>query len=409
MKRILRDDRAKLALASALVQGTNFSLLLVAKSRISDDDFVFLLTQLATVGILGAIASLRMEVLMYQSHQRITRAALLIPAIATGLFTFFSYAGFFLSVSVWANSPFLSPLAAPMLLGLALSNVLNFAFVQIQRLNLLLSIRVVQCTLIALVMVLVAARWWVPSGDEILLAIGLAYALPSVFSFAMFFAQIPIDNANVLERVLPDWVMFRRSISLTFSTALNSIYVNLPVLAAAATQNAGFVADFGLIMRAFNAPITLVGQVIGRLFLASALRWSTEPGRVPSALTRIVTSTMVQSLGLYLVIAPMVMIALYLYREPLKLSDFNIVPFLFLAGLGQCVINPVSQVRMPLSDERAFLCFDFIRLLALGIGLYVVGRLIPFDVAFGVFSVLLYASYVPFIFHRVNSAGFAGG
>lgn len=402
MKRILTDDRAKLAFASALIQVTSFLVLLLAKTTISNEDFVFLLTQLALAGIIGAIASLRLEVLMYQAHRCMTRAALLAPIVATIVVIAVSYAGFSVAAAVWIKSPVLSPLAMPMLLGLALSTVLNFAFVQVQRLNLLLAVRAAQCAVLSLLMALLVARWWIPTGGEILLAIGLGYALPAVVSIARFTIQIPTNYTDFPAVNMPDWAMLRRSISLTFSTGLNSIYVNLPLLAAASTQSASFVADFGLIMRAFNAPITLIGQVIGRLFLAAAMRWAIAPVRVPSALARRISRTMAQSLGLYLLITPVLIGVLYFYREQLNFTELGIAPYLFLVGLGQCVINSVSQVRMPLSDERAFLLFDSVRLLGLAIGLYGAARLVPFEIAFAGTSLLLYASYIPFIFLRVS-------
>ena len=401
MNRILTDDRVKLAFASALIQMTNFLLLLLAKTTISDEDFVFLLTQLATAAIIGAIASLRLEVLMYQAHQGMTRAALLAPIVATAVVIFLTYLGFSVVALVWVKSPILSPLAVPMLLGLALSTVLNFIFVQVQRLNLLLTVRAVQCMVLSVLMTLLVTQSWAPTGGELLFAIGLGYALPAVVSIMRFFAQIPTDKTDFSALNLLDWAMLRRSSLLTLSTGVNSIYANLPLLIAAITQSASFVADFGLIMRAFSAPITLIGQVIGRLFLAAAMRWSIASALVSSGLAHMVSRTMAQSLALYLLFAPMLIGVLYVYREPLNFSELGIVPYLFLAGLGQCLINSVSQVRIPLRDERAFLVFDSLRLLILAIGLSVGANLVPFEVAFGVTSLLLYTSYIPFIFFRI--------
>ncbi|MEM5469867.1 MAG: hypothetical protein ACSHWZ_18740 [Sulfitobacter sp.] len=401
MKRILADDRAKLAFASAIVQVTNFLFLLLARIIISDEDFAIVLTQLAIAGIIGAIASLRLEVLMYQAHGCVTRSSILAPILAIAVVIALNYAGFFLAALIWNKSPPLSPIVVPFLLGIALSAVLNFALVQAQRLNLLVAVRSAQCAMLTLLMAFLGTRWWTPSGSELLIAMGLSYLLPSLVLVVRFIAQVPTNNSDFPVCTIPDWVMIRRSISLTFSTGVNSIYVNLPLLAAAATQNASFISDFGLIMRAVNAPITLIGQVTGRLFLASAMHWSIAPERVSSALSGMVWRAMAQSLGLYLLITPVLIGVFYFYREPLNFTNLGIVPYLFLAGLGQCVINSVAQVRTPLHDERAFLMFDSARLLVLTIGLYGGGRMLPFEIAFGGTSLLLYTSYIPFIFLRV--------
>ncbi|MEP5623200.1 MAG: hypothetical protein ABJP82_11545, partial [Hyphomicrobiales bacterium] len=152
----------------------------------------------------------------------------------------------------------------------------------------------------------------------------------------------------------------------------------------------------------FTAPITLIFQVIGRLFLAEAIRWSAAAERKTAELSELISRAMLQSVGLFLVTSPILFTLLYVFREDLGFSHLHIAPFLFLAALGQCAVNSVSQVRIPLKDERSFLIFDGFRLAGLAFGLYVLSALIAFEHAFSMTALALYSGYIVFIFVRVS-------
>jgi hypothetical protein len=351
-------------------------------------------------GIVGAICSMRLEVLVFQAQSGMSRAAILVPAAAIAVVTSIIYLGFGIAAYAGIGAQ-LSPYAAPMILGLGLSSVQNFAFVQVKKLNKLLVARAAQAAALGLLMIPLGAGWWSPTGLQILFLIGLAYVVPAAVSIIRFTRSLPVSTEPA-KAAWPDWTMFKRSFSLTVSTGVNAVYVNLPLLAAAATQSVSFVGDFGLIMRACTAPTTLISQVIGRMFLADALRWSIQPQRKSSDLLRPMSRTILQCMVLYSLMTPVLIGALYLYREELSFSHFGIAPFLFLAGLGQCAINPIGQVRMALSDERAFLFFDMTRLTALGVGLYLLVAVIPYEMAFGMTSFTLYVLNVAFIFARLS-------
>jgi hypothetical protein len=402
IKRLLTDDRAKLALASALIQVANFLVLLAAKSNATDEQFAFLLTQLAIAGIVGAICSMRLEVLVYQTQKAMTRAALFLPVAAAAIVTGLSFGVYGIVSAIWQDAPVMSFVTIPMMMGLGISAVQNFVFVQVQRLNLLLAARLAQTFALLLLMISLVGNWWSLSGSEILFMIGMAYLVPAAISLLLYAKELPAKGTEHPAFFLPDWMMLKRSLSLTVSTGVNAVYVNLPLLAAAATQSPSFVADFGLIMRAFTAPTTLIGQVIGRLFLAEAMRWSIKPNRTAKALTRPISRTIVQSVGLYILSTPVLIGLFYLYRDALSFSHLGIAPYLFMAGLCQCAVNPISQVRLALTDERAFLLFDVMRLFALMVGVYGLATLIPFEIAFSMTAVTLYVMYIGFIFLRVS-------
>jgi hypothetical protein len=402
LRRYLTDERAKLTLASTLIQLANFGVLLVAKTAMPDADFAFLLTQLAIAGILGAITSLRFEVLVYQAHGRMIYAATLIPVAATFFTIALSFVGVEILNLMRLEPLSLSPLVIPMIAGLSLSAILNFTLVQVKEMNALLTSRAAQAVALLLLTIALPFANWTPSGQMILLLVGLGYALPAAVSMGLFLIRSRPRNNDPPMLYLPDFGLIKRALSLTVSTGVNSIYVNLPVLAASASQSATFVADFGLIMRAFTAPITLIGQVIGRLFLAEALRWSLTPERSAATLKRLISRAMQQSVGTYLVMAPLLVGMLYLARGKLNISHMDLAAFLFFAAIGQSAVNPVVQVRIALGDERAFLILDAVRLVALAVGLYGLALVVPFEMAFTGTALVLYLSYIAFIYMRVS-------
>lgn len=404
MKRF-RGDKAKLAYSSTLIQLASFAVLLVAKMTVPAHDFAFVLTQLALAGIVGSVASMRLEVLIFHQNGRLSRAGILMPIMATALVIGLAYAIYGLTSVIYTGMGMASFHAIPMMVGLSLSAISSFNFVQVRQLNQLLVMRVWQGLALAALIAALASGFWGLTGEDVLLLIGLAYAFPAIAYTALAYMRHQPEAHDPPAIYLPDPRMLRRALSLAASTGVNSVYINMPLLAAASMQTASYVADFGLILRAFTAPITLIAQVIGRFFLADAIGWSGDPDRTPAALWRMVTRAMGQSVGVFVVVAGTLIGLLYFFREPLNFAHLGIAPFLFLATLGQCAINPVSQVRIPINDEHKFLMFDSLRLVFLFLGLIVLSRVLPFEVAFGLTAVVLYTGYIVFIRHRIARLG----
>lgn len=402
---VLRGDKALLAYSSLLIQAANFAVLVVAKAWVVPYEFANLLTQIALAGIVGSVASMRLEVLIFHQNGRLSRAAILMPSVATALVIGLAYALSGLMAALYSGMGDASFHAIPMMVGLSLSAITNFTFVQVRQLNLLLAMRVWQGLALAALMAALTSGFWGLTGEDVLLLIGLAYAFPAIAYTALAYLRHRPEAHDPPALYLPDARMLRRALSLSVSTGVNSVSVNMPLLAAASTQTASYVADFGLILRAFTAPITFIAQVIGRFFLADAINWSGDPERTPAALWRMITRAMAQSVGIFVIAAAALVGLLYLFREPLNFSHLGIAPFLFLATLGQCAINPVSHVRIPINDEHMFLLFDSLRLVFLSVGLFALSKVLPFEVAFGLTAVVLYTGYIGFIRHRIARLG----
>ena len=70
-KRILSGGKANIALATISVQIANFAMLFFAKGAMTDEAFAFYITQTAAAGIIGAFATLRLEMLIYKHFAQI--------------------------------------------------------------------------------------------------------------------------------------------------------------------------------------------------------------------------------------------------------------------------------------------------------------------------------------------------
>lgn len=402
LMRRLKSDRAQLGVASALIQVANFAVLLLAKTSVSDSEFSLILTQLALAGIVGAVASMRLEILVYQDYGRMTFAAILVPTFAVVISTAFCFASYGLIHVFGFESLVLSAAGIPMMLGLGLSTIQSFLFIQVKQMILLLISRACQAVCLGVLMLALVFGIGDLDGTSILLLIGVCYLVPAVILMAYFLWTLETSQQDPASVYFPRRSLLLRSLSLTLSTGINSIYVNLPLLAAAATQTSSFVADFGLILRCFTAPVTFIRQVVGQLFLADAIMWSIKPSRSKKELLKLVSKTMILSVGLYLVASIFLFGVLYFNTEVLKITHLSIAPFLFVAVLGQCAINPISQVRIPLRDERAFLYFDGARLGFFALGLYLLSEWVPYATAFSISALTLYLSYIFFIRIRIS-------
>jgi sugar phosphate permease len=87
---------------------------------------------------------MRLEVLIFHQNGRLSRAAILVPIVAMALVIGLAYAIYGLTAALFAGIGDASFHAIPMMIGLSLSAVTNFTFVQVRQLNPLLAMRVWQ-------------------------------------------------------------------------------------------------------------------------------------------------------------------------------------------------------------------------------------------------------------------------
>lgn len=389
---------ARLGLASLAVQLSSFTLLFFAKVRLSDDGFAYLMMQSAFAGILGSVATLRLEILIWQHFGRFTIAAVLVPLTTALVFVSLILAAVnsFAALGWTGFAP--SPWSAALALGLGLGVAQDFLLIQSQRSDLVLASRLTQGVFLMAAAIVVAFNLFPVDGPAILAMQGLSLILP-VVAWVFFFIVSGTNSTRTPTLYVPKSAMIYRSLSLSFSVLVNSIYVNLPLLAAAATQSAAFTADFGLILRLLTGPVTLIRQVFGQIFQARGLVWSTAPNRRIGDLLALMHGTMLKSLVSYLAIALLVVLGLYFAKDFARIEHPELAWILLVAVAAQSVVIPVASIRTILKDEQAYVFVDVLRCATLGAALLLPWG-VGFAACFGLTSCILYISY--YFFMRVR-------
>mgnify|MGYP006219570709 CR=1 FL=1 len=90
---------------------------------------------------------------------------------------------------------------------------------------------------LAALMAALASGLWGLTGEDVLLLIGLAYAFPAIAYTALAYLRHRPEAHDPPALYLPDAWMLRRALSLSVSTGVNSVYINMPLLAAASTHS----------------------------------------------------------------------------------------------------------------------------------------------------------------------------
>ena len=269
MKRILRiaaGGRGFIALATISVQIANFAMLFFAKGAMSDAAFAFYITQTASAGIIGAFATLRLEMLIYKQFGRMTIAAILVPLAVAALVVGVAVP-ILMAIEHWLNiMPDTSYWAGLLMLGIGISTASDFLFIQKKKLRFMLASRLCQAVGLAAIALVLAQRLLELTGTQLLMAQGVVMLMPPLvwlFAYAVTLWQQG-DAAPYFIRPTRD--LLWRSGAISTATIVNAVYVNLPILIASASQSVAFTADFGLVSRFLTAPLRLSVRSSGNLF-----------------------------------------------------------------------------------------------------------------------------------------------
>lgn len=400
--RLMSSRKVKIGIATISVQGANLALLYFAKVLFSDSIFTFYLTQVAFAGIIGAIATMRFELLIYQKLGRMSIAAALMPFAFAVIVTVISIPLVIALRRLGINLPEISPWALLLLLSIGISTATDFLFVQARQITLLLLSRMCQAIGLASIAGMLLFQIGLTDPETLLLVQGLAMSLPVLIWILFYFAKYLSAECRQPVMLIPEIQLWQRSFFLTSSTGVNAVYINIPILLSAATQSASFTADLGLILRFLTGPVTFVRQIYGQLFLASALEWSKSVGKKTIVLRKMITKVRNKAGISYIILSIPIVLFLIIGRNHSNIQHIEILPWLYITSLSQSLINPISQVRSVLEDEKNFLFFDTFRMLILFLTLYLLPSYLGFEIVFGTISCSLYLAYGLFISKRVN-------
>lgn len=394
--KLVRSRSVAMATGSLFFQGASFLTLLILKPVIPDESFAIFIASLSWAAVIGSIATLRLELLLFQERGHVDKESLCFTlAIAIGVV---GLAGACISIGALLIKP---PIELPLMtialaLGLGLIEAQSFLCVQMKRVGELVVTRGAQATGLVITALLV----WKEGAPEFLLPL---YALAVLVPLGAWWIFAIIRAEGPLQPHIPACPIWKRSVFLTLSTMVNTIYANAPIIIASATQSSAFAADFGFIMRLLTGPITLIRQAYGHTYLSEAFNVSKNKPYNPDKLWRLTRITIGKSAFTYISMVCILNILLFLLNDTFNISKPSMIFILGLATLGQVCVNTIANIRTPLQKEATFFLIDVLRTAALGTGLIIISHL-DFHIVFTILSAVMYLGYIYFINTQIRAA-----
>jgi len=396
--RLLRSRVASMAFGSLIFQGAGFVIILALKGSLEAQGFAYFITQLAWAGIFGSVATFRLELLLFQEKGCVDRPSLITTLIfCIGILALIGIV-FSVSAAVLGRASPLSWVSLLLAFGFALHEAQSFLCVQMTRIPELILTRIAQ----SIGLMITGYIGW--AGQMQTLGIILLYGLAIMLPILIWFVTAIIRAEGPTRFHFPSRKAWGRSLYLVIATLVNTVYVNLAILIAGATQSPALVADFGFVMKLLTGPISLIRQAFGHTFMVDAFAIDHRMRNARGQFHTLLNRTIISSLKTYLLILIPVFLFLWFTSDIFGIIHAEIILWMSLASIAQVMVNPINGVRTPLQRELSFLLFDFMRTILLAAAL-LVPLLVPFEITFSVVSALLYGSYSLFIRHQVNHIG----
>lgn len=394
-----RSTSVEMALGSLLFQGGSFLALIILKPYLGEREFAFLITQISWASILSSVATLRLELLVFEEHGVVDRASLV------GILTFaalnLGLIGLAINSAMWiVDAPAsLSGMAVLLALGFGLIEAQSFLCVQMERVGELVLTRAVQAAAL--------------SGTGLLALRGGQSDLFSLYTVSVagpvvFWFVITIVRMHGALRVrIPRWSTWKRGALLAQATLANTAYANAPVILAAASQTTSFVADFGFIMRLLTGPITFIRQAYGHTYLLAAFDAKRRLRDPAEELWCITKGAMRRSIVTYIPTIAVAAVSLFLIHDFLDIANPYMIFLLSAVTIWQAGINTVAMIRSPLHMEKEFFALDVTRVIFLTGTLVIFPVYFPFEFVFVAVSSFLYVLYILFIRRQIYAQKFS--
>lgn len=384
-----------MALASLTLQGASFIMIFMYKSSMTGVAFSNIIVQISWAAVVGSICTFRLEILLPQRDRGFKKETFIAmggTALITIIVSSLIAAAYF---RMTRSSGSLVIAASFLALGFGLTEAQYFVSAHTARFRLLLLTRFFQA---AGIITSGFLAYFHQSELVVFWAYALAFALPVLL---WLFQMVYTTPGNICFE-LPDRFLFFRGAALNLSTVINSVYANAPVLIAASTQPAAFVADFGFVMKILTGPISLIRQAVGQSYLSRSLSLTAEPSSARHNLMRITLKALAKSTSLYLIIISLLGLAIFIRRDQFHISHPGIFAWLSCITVLQVGVNTIAGVRTPLHIERRLLIFDAIRVCFLLLILTMMARS-AFLPTLSITSSSLYFAYLMIILSYVKT------
>ena len=392
----LRHGRAlPLGLALAMSQFGTLAFLLAAKLRFADEDFAQLVLAIGVASILGAVATWRLEVLLYHAQKVFTRLGILLPVLLSVFVV--SLAAYALTSLVRIAGYPLPLWGALYALALAWQAVGQFMLVQQQRLGMLLLIRGAQ--FLSVCAAAFAVFMNLPF-ESVVLGFALANLLPSgVWLVAQAWRARGVPGTVSKDQALP---LAQRSAMRTLTIFVNTFAANIPVILCVSTQTSAYAADFGFQLKLFTPLVTFATTVFGQMFLADIIRCDVDQLQGAKTIRAKMRRTTVRSVVFVAVGAIAVIIAILLASHWLGLVvNYYLAISLAIAVVSQASFAPIGNVSDVARIESELFALFVLRALA---AYFLLAADLPpdFAVVFAVINLVSYPSFWLFCDWRIR-------
>ena len=391
--------------ASIALQLSSYLFLLWLKSNVTATGFVDFVSFIALSGIFGSILTFRSEVVVVQQEKALTLRTVIVPlSLAISFLVVISVVDYLLVV-LGVLSTQLNFSIYIMAFGVGLLGLSDFIAIRIG-LNWLVLLNKVIISVCLVGIALLYSTEFINSVSSIKTLYFSSYVGSTMCCLVgmVLFSRSSFTSRSAGKIDLRS--MASRGSLLSVNTLVNSLFVSCPLLLAAAVLPAGVSADFALLQRTLTGPTTFIRQSYGQLFLKRLLEWDNSGDLLRNKVQALTQRTMKQAGKVYVILVTPLVVIVGILSGYLEVENFNLVFFLIPAFLAQSVVNPLSQIRIVLNQEKQFLLFDIARVTTLLLVLFLVPPSL-FVAAFGLTVCLTYLVYVRFILNRVQqiSAG----
>lgn len=378
--------RPSLITSTVVFQLSMLLFFFILKLQLTSRSFADFLVLIALAAIIGAVASLRSEILITQSDGALYKRTLVWPILIALIICVISWAagplvGLLFSVEV-------DPHTGIIAFGFALQAIGQFLLIQEERFGQLLILRTIQAGILTCVSLLafcgLSAHWF--KG-------GFAFAMIAPFAVWAGIRLVKKTKQRApAHRVT--LALVRRSMVLSLTSVINTSAVNIPIILCAATQSATYAADFGFLMKLFAAPVTLANAMFGQLFLAENIKRDILQPKEALHVRKSMHGTSMKATLFVTFISIGTIAASYIlaYWIPSILNYPSLAIAISFAVVAQAGFSPVSFIGDIAKLENPFLIF-YVARIAMLYGLLSSVTIIDYSALFAATNIAVYLSF----------------
>lgn len=378
--------RASLGTSTMLFQLAMLLFLFVLKLKMSDAVFSSFLVSLGIASIIGAVASMRSEILITQSMRDVNIKILLWPLLIA----------LFAITLLWLAHPIVTILFSTDItiytllfaFGFSLQAICQFILIQEAGFSKLLFLKASQSVILVITALLLLFDFpysWAVWG----------FTIAIITPFASWSIKWLINaRSSENSKFIFHPSQLRRSGVLSLTLLINTSAVNIPIILCVATQSPAYAADFGFLMKIFAAPTTLANAMFGQLFLADNIKRNISDPNQAAIVRKNMWKTTFKASGFVSLVSVITIVGVFgiTILFPLLISIPSLSIAIAFAVIAQAAFSPVSAIGDIAKLENPFLIF-YIARVAILYAVLSAALSYDFSVRFAIINLCVYSIF----------------